>query len=303
MTNQILPKDLADAQGLLDELFTQITAQEGTLSGGAKLGVGGNALQALRETRVTFGNPTDKLIKLTPKLFETVGVELEEIYKRQMRKQFDFYYMTLTISMQPKRGAQFRRVECSLDLGPKGAGEPIVQTLFPSGEWREVLSWGGGLNLALNGKLEWGAELDLPEAAKTANLPGHIKANIGNKDALKAFIAMPNFAFRLGRAEIAATGEGNSQCFWRIEKPELQETQTTHLGLVFKVPKDTSSIKLEGLVAAEPDMSWLTANVRNVFEDLSDKLQALLRRKDDERSGPESLPIGDHEKWTITLPA
>lgn len=303
MIDKFLPQDLSGAQDLLAELFAEVSAEEGTLSGGTELGTGGDALQALRETKVTFGNPRNDLIRLTKKLFDDVGVELTEIRKRQMRDQFDFYYMTLTVSMRPKRGAQFTRVECALDFGPKGPGEPIVQAIFPKSEWKEVLSWGGGMNLALNGNLEWGAEVGVPDAIKIKDLPAQIRANIANKDELKAFIAVHDFSFKLGRAEVATTGKGNSECFWRIEKPDLQETQNVQFGVVFKVPKDADSIELTGLVAAKPNMNWLVANVRDVFEDLSDKLQDLLRRRDDERSGKEHLPIGDHEKWDIALPA
>lgn len=73
-------------------------------------------------------------------------------------------------------------------------------------------------------------------------------------------------------------------------------------GIVLKVPKSTRSIELAGLVAAEPNISWLVAHLRNVFEYLSEELQAILRRRDEERSGKERLPVGDHERWMITLP-
>ncbi len=302
MADKFSPQDLSDAQDLLYELFTAVKSEESTLTAGTKLGMGSDALKSLRETKVTFGNPRNDLIRLTKKLFDNVGVELTEIHKRQMRDQFDFYYMTLTVSMQPGRGAQFTRVECKLDFGPKGTGEPIVQAIFPKSEWREVLSWGGGMNLALNGNLELGAEVRLPDAVRIENLPTPMRANIANKDELKAFIVVRNYSFKLGRSEIVATGEGSSECYWRIETPNLQETQTLQFGVVFKVPKGTTSIELTGLVAAEPCMNWLVANVRDVFEDLSNKLQDLLRRKDDERKGKECLLIGDHEKWPIPLP-
>ena len=129
MAHPFSPQDLSEAQTLLESLFTEVTTQEGTLSGGVKLGTGGQALADLRETKITFGNPKNELIRLTPKLFADLGLELSEIYKRQMRDQFDFYYFTLTVSLQPRGGAQFTRLTCSLDFGPKGPGEPIVQVM------------------------------------------------------------------------------------------------------------------------------------------------------------------------------
>ncbi len=304
MSNQISPQNLNDTQELLAQLFTEVSDEESTLSGGTKLGIGGNAVQSLRETDVTFGTPYDNLVRLTPKLFEKLGIKVSEIRKRQMRKQVDFYYMTLTVSMQPARGALFTLVECALDFGPKGKAEPIVQAIFPQREWRDVLSYGGSLNLGLNGDLEWDAGIDMMALPQEVldKLPAKIKTRIMNKDNLKAFVVVSDYSFKLGRAEIAATGEGNSKCFWRIEKPELQETQTVQFGVVFKVPKGTTQIELTGLVAAEPDMNWLVANLRHVFEDLSDKFRNLFLPGDEAQSEKSCLPIGDHEKWVIDLP-
>src|SRR5229473_4589563 len=171
MIDQISPQDLQDAQDLLSELFTEVKAEEGTLAGGTKLDIGATALQALRETKATLGNPRNDLIQLTPKLFKDIGIELNEPHKQQMRDQFDFYYMTLTVSAQIEHGVQFGRMQCRLDFGPKGSSEPIVQTIFPKSEWKEVLGLGGGMSLALNGNLDWSAGVDIPATAYIPNLP------------------------------------------------------------------------------------------------------------------------------------
>ena len=303
MSLRFVPQDLILAEKLLSELFDAVSSEEATLSGGTKLGAGGDAIRNLLETKVLFGNPLDKLIRLTPILFEEVGVELTGIFKRQMRQQFNFYYLTIAVSMLPRRGVQFTRIECSLDFGPKGANEPIVQTIFPNSEWKPLLSWGTGMSLALDGNLNWNAGLSTLDIDILEGLPTEIQARVTNADQLKAFITIPEYSYSLGRTEIAAIGEGNSECFWRIEKPELRKVQSVEFGVVFKVPKDVASIELTGLVTAEPSINWLITNLRIVFEDLSEKLQRLLRFKDSERNGKERLPIGDHEKWTIALPA
>ena len=294
--------DLQNSRNWLTNLLEEVSSEEGRLAGASRLGKGGEALQGLKETEVTFGNPTNNLIRLNEKLFSNIGIQLSEIHKIQMRDQFDFYYMTLSVSMKPKRGAQFTRVECELEFKDGGLKEPIIQTMFPKSEWREVLSWGVGMNLALNGDLEWGVGIDLAEEGNINILPDDIKARIFNKNELNAFVAAPNYSYKLGHSEIVATGEGNSICFWRIEKPELQMSQTVQFSIVFKVPKKTKSINLTGIVAAEVNINWLVAQIRNVLEDLSDKLQNLFRKEDDERKGWERLPLGDQESWIIDLP-
>jgi len=297
--------DFDASREFLDALFKEVCVEESTLSGGIKLGVGGNVLQNLRETRVVFGNPRDNLIKLTGGLFESVGVDLSEIHKQQMRNRFDFYYLTLAISMMPGRGVQFTRAECILDFFPKGEQEPIVQAIFPKSEWKPVLTWGAGMNLGLNGNLEWVAEMDsrdLPTASHE-EIPGRLKSNIGGKGEIKAFVIIPDYSFELGRVTVAATGEGGSECRWRIDKPEIQKAQTIRFATVFKVPKGTKSIEIVGRVWVEPSMSWLTANLGDVYDSLRDKVKRLFMMNDEDRKGVDRLPIGDHERWMIELPA
>lgn len=302
MSDGITPETLQESQELLQELFEEVKAQEGTLAGGTALGIGGQALEDLSKTEITFGNPHNELIRLTPELFEEVGVELKPIHKSQMQSQYDFYYMTLNVSMVPRRGVQFQRLECKLDFGPKGAEEPIIHSFFPTSEWKKVLHWGGGMNLGLNGNLEWSAGVDTPEEIAGIEMPAHVKSNIANKNGLKAFIVMHDFLYKLGRTEIAATGEGNSLCFWRIEKPDLKEVQTVKFGVIFKVPQGTTTVDLIGKAQVEPNFNWLFTQIENVFDALTEKLQALFQLDDNERKGKQHLPVGAHEKWTLTLP-
>ncbi|MDM8549421.1 hypothetical protein QUF72_05050 [Desulfobacterales bacterium HSG2] len=302
MSDKLSDQDLKDARELLDNLFEEVSSEEGTLAGGMKLGRGGKTLQSLRETKVSFGNPNNNLIHLTEELFGDIEIELTPIHEQQMRDRFDFYYMTLAVSMQPGRDVQFTSIACELDFAPKGSDEPIVQSIFPKSEWREMLRLGRQMSLGLNGNLGWSAGINPSDMPMLENLPGSIRANIENKNEIKAFIAVPNYSFELGKTDIAATGEGNSECFWRIEKPDLQKAQTVQFGVVFKVPKGVSSIELTGLVSAEPSFRWLTADLGDVFEYLSDNLKRVLSLKDDERRGGDRLPVGDHEKWMIDLP-
>lgn len=302
MTNWILPQDISDAQTLLTELFTEVKAQEGTLAGGTKLGIGATALQELRETKVRFGDPRNDLIRLTPALFKDIGVNVTERMKLQMQKQFDFYYMTLTVSMRAGDDVQFKQMECRLQFGPQDAKEPIIHAIFPTSKWREILKGGLGVNLALNGDLDWSVGVDVTALANAMNLPGEVKANIDSKNSLRAFITIPDYSFDLGKYEISAGGEGNTECFWSIAKPELQKSHQVKFGVVFKVPKGTTLVDLIGLVVIEPSIRWLATKIRHVFEYLNETDQALIQRKDEERKGKERLPIGDHEQWTLTLP-
>ncbi|MGB6170172.1 MAG: hypothetical protein WBF52_21505 [Geitlerinemataceae cyanobacterium] len=298
--NEMMPPNLKEAEALLSDLFQEVQTWEGTLAGGTKLGVGAEAVDSLRQSKVSFGNPRDRLIQLTEETFKNSGTELNDIYKQQMQEQFDFYSMTHTVDLRPARAAKFWRLTCELDFSPKGSNEPIVQSLFPTQKWRSVMSFGVGMKVGLNGNLDWNIGVDSSLLAKLVeSLPGELKANVGNQENFQAFVAIPAYQYELGHPEILTTGEGSSTCYWRIQDKELQKIGTAKLAMVFKVPKGTESIMLRGKAWAQPDLNWLTADIRDVFGDLSDRLKQLLRQKNEVAS---RFVRGDAEEWTLTLP-
>jgi hypothetical protein len=300
MTDELSPPNLQKADALLSDLLKEVQKWEGTLAGGRKLGVGAEAVNSLFQTKVSFGNPRDRLIQLTEEKFKNSGTELNEIYKQQMREEFDFYYMTLTVNLRPERAARFWRLSCELDFGPKGSSEPIIQTLFPTQQWRSVMSCGVAMDVRLNGNLDWNVGVDSSQLAELLKLlPGELKTNIANKDDFKAILAVPAYRYELGHPEIFTTGEGNSTCYWRIQDRELQKIGTAKLGTVFKVPKGTESITLQGIAWAEPDLNWLAADIRDVFANLSEQLKQLLKQKNEAAS---QFARGSAEKWELHLP-
>jgi hypothetical protein len=300
MINELSPPNLQEADALLSDLLQEVQNWEGTLAGGTKLGVAAEAIDSLFQSKVTFGNPTDRLIRLTEKTFKNSRTELKDMYKQQMREQFDFYYMTLTVDLRPERAAKFWRLTCELDFRPKGSSEPIIQKLFPTQKWRSLMSFGVGMDVGLNGNLDWSIGVDSSQLAQLLELlPGEVKANVNNKDNFKAFLAVPAYQYELGHPEILTNGEGNSTCYWRIQDNELQKIGTAKFAIVFKVPKGTESITLEGKVWAEPSINWLTANLEDVAAKLSENFQNLLGQGNEAVS---RFARGDSERWTLILP-
>ena len=80
--------DLKAAEELLNQLFEEVKNGEGMLSGGTKLGLGGDSLQQLKKTSISFGNPYHQLTRLTEEKFRGPGSEGDG-FQKQMLNHFD----------------------------------------------------------------------------------------------------------------------------------------------------------------------------------------------------------------------
>jgi hypothetical protein len=294
--------DQVQADEYLDALSKLTSIKLGNLSGSTskRLPEGLAIVESLRRSSVTFGDPRNELDQLTEETFKESGTELTSLYKRQMQTQFDFYYMTLTVDMLSRPGVQFRRLTCKLDFSLEGADQPIVQTIFPNQQWREVLSVGVGMKVGLDGNLDWSAGVDSEQLTQVISaLPGNFKANASNTNKFSGVVVIPDYRYSLGQTEITALGQGNSNCYWRLQNQELQRINTTNFGIVFKVPKGTNTITLNGLVWAEPDMNWLTADIKDVFSELMHRFKNISRNKEEAAS---QFARGDAKEWQLNLP-
>ena len=300
----ITPPNLQKADTLLADLLKDVMQNEGFMAGGEEIPLpkGAAAVKNLLDSKVRFGHPDNELILLTEETFNLSGIELNHIYQQQMRERYNFYYMTLSVDLIPKPGAKFWRLICQMDFGSPGSSKPIVQTIFPKDQWREVLNFGVGMKMGLDGNLDWNAGIDSSQLAQIVNnidIPGEIKTKVANQNEFKAFVTIPAYKYELGQSEITASGEGNSICYWRIQDRELQKIGTMKLATVFKVPQEIQSITLDGVAWAEPNMDWLTADLRDVLRALQDKFRNLFRTGDE---AAYQLAKGTAEKWTLALP-
>lgn len=299
MTNELPLPNFQESDELLSDLLDEVQRWEGTLAGGSKLGLGAAAVTNLKDSKISLGNPKEKLTLLTEANFQETGTELSNIYRQQMQEQYSFYYLTLKVELRPKPTAQFWRLICELDFGPKGEQEPILQSVFPNEKWRSVLRAGVGMDVGLNGNLDWTAGVDTSAlAAVLEQVPGEIKGEITNKNELKAFVAMPAYKYEFGLFEILTTGVG-STAYWRIQDEALKKTGMVEFATVFKVPKAIQELELVGKAWVEPDVNWLFADVRDVAGELSDRFKKLFRNKEEAAS---RFARWDAEKWQLQLP-
>lgn len=303
MTNQKFNSpNLDDAEDLLNDLFEEVKSKESELAGGEtqELRRGATAVQRLKETTVTFGNPRSKLIPLTVEGFKAKGVELNYGIQ-QLMNQYDFYSMVVSIDPKPQPNVLISSLECHLDFGAKANEQPIVYRIIPDSKLRTLVNAGVSLNLGLDANLDVGVGVDASELIKIANLPDYdrLKAIVGTKDELKAFIVLDGLNYKFGKFNLFAQGEDNSECYWRIEKPEIQDKSTVKFDIIFQVPKGWNSIDLIGKVWIEPSIDWLNGELSKVLQDLPAYLKDIFGS---EEKAAKRFAVGKKEIWNIKLP-
>jgi hypothetical protein len=297
MSKQLDAPDLQAADALVDELFKDLNQWAAGRSDDNAMA----ALAGLRETKVQFGNPRSNLVAITADQLHGSGIELSSVQRQQLEGEYDFYFMTITVDMRPRPGSHFRALATELNFGPKGENEPIVQSIFPQTSWKQVMSFGGGMNLGIDGSLNWKVGVDTSKLTELYDKAPELQANLENKNEMKSFILLRDFAYDLGRFDIAAYGKDSSECYWYIQNSDLQQTLTVRFSTVFKVPVGIDEITLQGLTWAEPSMHWLTAQVQDVIGVMSETFQSLfnVRRRD---AAARQLARGDKKTWTLRLP-
>ena len=291
--------DFIQAESLLQELFEELQKQEGLLAGGQKLGITASMIKDVQETKVSFGNPKNELIPLTEEIFKEAGVELDYLIKRQMKDDYNFYYLTLNVNLRPKPGAKFWRLTCELKFSKE---KTIIQSIFPEHKWQPVIKTGVGMDIGINQNLDIDARIDSSKITEVLkSVPANLKAHIVSKNKFKAFAVIRDCKYELGRPEIVAEGTGSPECYWRIQDKNIEKVGTVKFGVIFKVPKQTKSITLTGITRADIDINLLTGNISDiVLARLPEKIQEWLGL--DAEESAKKFFRGDHEKWHLKLP-
>lgn len=263
--------------------------------GSKKKGKAEKAFEALANGRLEIGTPQARLYHLDEADFAKNGVTIApEIAKSMQAKNgYHYYALRVPVMLFPARGAQYRILETQFKFSAvKGTRHPAIQAVFPEPYWKPVLSWGGSMDLALDGNLNFGA--GVPEM-KTTALDAQLAGRVGAMDRLAGFIKILSFEHTLGRMEIASEFSAQ-RVMWRLDSKQVIHSQKhTQFVVLLKVPKDTKQIVVEAAAQAEVEFQWLVAQINHVFARLSKTLQGRLEN-------PDGLPLQDFQTWTLNLP-
>ncbi len=299
----VSPDELSEGNDLLGDLIKAAKVAGGELSGGGGVdsALDDKSLDELLTAKIEFGSPYAKLKKLPVERFSEAGIKTAvEDLRGETPDAYEYYFMLMTTNFwagsEPKHMTQ---LVIRFDFGPKGKAEPMVLTLLPDTKWRKVWGVGGSFKVDLKGDLTWA--VDVPE--KTLQLLDmEAKAALDQQGAVGGggLIEVPEFKFDYGRFEVAASGKHNSYAGWTVANPELKQQTDADFAIVFRVPKGTKEITLEGKLFYELSTAWLEGKLSNVIQTLARRLRDLINAflgKPEQRKR-----IGQRTTWTITLP-
>lgn len=289
--------DTARVSMVLDELLVDVSRAEARAENTQQRGGAATALRALRGVNVSI-NPADRLVPLPPQAFEAAGVALNPAFK-QLTGEFDFYYVTASVSLGSASGTQLSRLHCELQFGSGGPHQPVVISLFPDTQWTMWRPRQPDCMLALDGNLAWNLGVDAAGEAQT-NAPPTLRYRIMSKAHLQGVIAEPQLCYPAILPGSVRTGTlGTSACRWDIRTVGLSHQALQQFGIILRVPKTSTSIEMRSSVVVEPDSNWLAESLKPVLPNLNQHWQRLF--SDASREGPGRLGRVATERCTFDL--
>ncbi len=282
---------------VLDQALNEVAQWEDVLTRGASTKQIKRIFTALRDGHLDLGSPQAHLRRLHPKDFEKQGLALSSEIAESMQGKdgYAYYVAPVPVLLYPGRGAQYRLLESQLSLPGKDQRVLGIHSIFPEPYWKPVLSWGGSLGLALDGNLQWGAEVD-PTMVKLSQLKGELAGRVKNTNELTSYLKVFPFEHTLGRMEIEAQFSSH-KAMWRLDsKQVIRDQKHISLILLLKVPKAVRQVRLKAAAQAEVSFDWLTAQVSHVLERLPQAFQNAVNQR-------KGLPLQDFQSWTLDLPA
>jgi hypothetical protein len=265
--------------------------------GEGRKGEAEKAFGAMRDGHIELGHPQAHTQHLHSEDFESRHLELSPEIKKSMQGEggYAFYVVPVPVMLFPGRGAQYRLLESQLKFGVgRSERRPAIHSIFPEPLWKPVLDWGGKLHLALDGNLQWGAEVEQSEA-KIGKLGGQLAGRVKNLNQLTSFIKVIPFEHTLGRMEVEAQFSSNT-AMWRLDSKQVIRSQKhVQLIILLKVSKQVGQVRIEAAAQAEVSFDWLTAQIGHVLDRLPKTIQQIVKK----RSG---LPLQDFQTWILDLP-
>jgi hypothetical protein len=265
-----------DYDKFFDEAIEAAEFRYGPLSKDApSAAVSNPAAELLRELKEKRGETAEfaphlSVLPLRKKDFAEQGFELPSRIKDLMRR-YRFYLIRVPLTLMPRPGVVFRRVQCAIELNPdeEEVRKPSIHALFPTNRWETVIQAHQGLKIGLDEHITFKASLGETQLG-TGPLSGVADLLIASGLSASAGLVLGEFKYSIRRPKVISAGEGNVKARWFLDSKEIFEPEDFWLGTAIQVPKDTKVVNVAGALLAYRSLQWLTADLRDLFDLLSE---------------------------------
>lgn len=258
-------QELFDRSELLSEAIEVLMYEKIQLSGtqqainqleGKKAAIG--LLERLSEEQATFSPKLD-VRRLCVDDYNNCELE-PSVDVSDKFKRYDFYKVRIPITLFPKSGWAFTRVECWIEFCPAEEAvdlRPVVYDLFPHDKWAKIISASPKLSLGLDTSLRFQAEtkgVDILGNQIDGALSTNIEAGAG--------LVLGPYEYTIRRANIRTRGRLNVEAFWRLDGREHTDEEDICLEVVLMTPKRRKVVMhARGELRAYHDFQVWTADI------------------------------------------
>lgn len=232
-------------------------------------------LEKLQKEQVKFSPKLD-IYPITEESFKQRNVQPSNDLKAKM-KNHNFYQVRIPITLFPKSGWAFTRLECWLEFCPEEENiseRPVIHEIFPEDIWTEILRFQDNINLGLNENLVFKTEIDKIEG-NWQKISNKALAKVAVKTENQANLVIGPFSYSLRRSEVMARGRFDVECFWRLDGSKYVAEEDVLLGLVLAVPKKRKKpVTAKGLLKTSHDFQIFTADI---FKDWIPQFSEILK--------------------------
>jgi len=238
-------------------------------------------LRDLKQEKASFG-PCPEVLPLGLDTLEARGI-VPDHRVRTLLECFDFYSVTFPITLFPKRGWAFDRLECQVEFNPGESAErrPLAHDIFPSSSWETLAR--------AQLKLEVGVTEGLEFRTPTVDA-GVASAEVAGKLAAGARFVFPPRDYHVKRARILSRGKDDCEVLWRLDDAEFFEEDEPRLGVVLKVPRGVDEVRASGLLAAYRSFRMLSSNLGDLLGYLNERARNFFQK---------GAPLVDRGQWGL----
>jgi hypothetical protein len=193
----------------------------------------------------------------------TIPRDLEEDFR-----QFDYFCLDVPVTLIPRSGWMFTRLECRIDFSTPDGAHLFVHDVFPEDKWVTLMEAETHLNLGVDEELKFRTEVSDPAGESSAG--AKVGADAGAK------VVLGPFSYVVRRPLVQAWGRKNTFVFWRLDGRADAGEEEVSLGVILKVRKSRRGpVSAKGVLKAYHDFNLLSATLRDFIESFTPLVKSL----------------------------